>query len=664
MKKNFRSLKSKLIISLLGVSIIPLIFIALLVYNECYSLLKDNLEESTSQTLVEVNRGIENYFNAVANQLESLAINSKFTNFNNSNEDIKATESLMNNVEVSDENISTTFYGTEKGDFYVSHEVQLPEGYNPKEKEWYTLAVANKDSYIITSPYTSAEDQKTTVTLAKAVVKDGKVNGVVGLDLSLDEFSKSISSIKIGDEGYVVVCSKNGDVISHTDFSLVGKNLVETDASLKGIIDNNSGFMESNSADKKSFVVYNLNSLENIRLVAFIPETELLKDTNAVKGFLIIGLIVIGIVATFISIILGQGISKNMKKVKEVIAKASKGDFTGKVEIKSKDDFKELGDYFNNMIESVAALMKNADKSSQVVLTTAADLAVMSNETTTALSQTHIAMDEIASGACNQAESTIQCAKHMEDLSISIDNIEASSIEIDNISKDTKNYSLGGSKIVSELISSSTKIKDAFAVVGDIVKEVNQSMDQINLISKTISNITEQTNLLSLNASIEAARSGEAGRGFAVVADEIRRLAEQSKSSTDKINIMIKEIEDKSMLAVSAINNSEEVVELEGNMVNETSEIFNNISDSVLKLSNKISEIKESIDSIQVEKASVVKEIENVTSISESTASATEEISASTEEITANMDEISRYTQNLNALSEDLKNEISKFITE
>ncbi len=664
MKKNLNSLKSKLIISLLGVSIIPLIFIALLVYNECYSLLKDNLKYSTGQTLVEVNRGIENYFNTVANQINSLTLNSKFIELDNSSESIKDIISHMNNIEVSDSNISTVFYGTENGDFYTSHKINLPDGYNHKEKEWYTLATANKDSYIITSPYTSAEDQKTTVTLARTVVKDGQVVGVVGLDLSLDVFSSSISNIKIGDEGVVVVCNSNGDIISHTDEGLIGKNLIEVDEELKSVVDDNSGFIELSNNGKRNFVVYNLNSLENIKLVAFIPEIELLKDTNAVRSFLIIGIIVIGIVAIIISIILGEGIAKNMKKVKNVISKAAKGDFTGKVEIKSKDDFKELGDYFNNMMESIALLMKNVDKSSQVVLKTAADLAIMSNETTTALSQTHIAMDEIASGASNQAESTIQCASHMEDLAQGIDNIENSSTEIDSISKDTKNYSIEGSKIVSELINSSTKIKDTFEVVGNIVKEVNESMDQINLISKTISDITEQTNLLSLNASIEAARSGEAGKGFAVVANEIRRLADQSKSSTDRINVMIKAIEEKSMLAVSAINNSQQVVDEEGKMVSETSQIFENISGSVLELSSKISEIKKSIENIQYEKINVVREIENVTSISESTASATEEISASTEEITANMDEISRYTQNLNELSEALKFEISKFIIE
>jgi len=117
MKKNLNSLKSKLIISLLGVSIIPLIFIALLVYNECYSLLKDNLKYSTGQTLVEVNRGIENYFNTVANQINSLTLNSKFIELDNSSESIKDIISHMNNVEVSDSNISTVFYGTENGEF-------------------------------------------------------------------------------------------------------------------------------------------------------------------------------------------------------------------------------------------------------------------------------------------------------------------------------------------------------------------------------------------------------------------------------------------------------------------------------------------------------------------------------------------------------------------
>ena len=183
----------------------------------------------------------------------------------------------------------------------------------------------------------------------------------------------------------------------------------------------------------------------------------------------------------------------------------------------------------------------------------------------------------------------------------------------------------------------------------------------INTISEKISQITQQTNLLSLNASIESARAGEAGRGFAVVAEEIRKLAEQSKDSTEEIKTIIENIQEKSDTAVKAIKSTENVVNEQDLAVGETKKIFSEILKSIGIMIDKVEEVKVSIIDINKKKQSAVLEIENISSISQGTAAASEEVTASTEEITSVMDKFTNYADDLQVLAEKLGAEIDKF---
>ncbi|MBC2567722.1 chemotaxis protein, partial [Clostridium saccharobutylicum] len=200
--------------------------------------------------------------------------------------------------------------------------------------------------------------------------------------------------------------------------------------------------------------------------------------------------------------------------------------------------------------------------------------------------------------------------------------------------------------------------------VNEIVQDMNESTKKINTISETIAEITEQTGLLSLNASIESARAGEAGKGFAVVAEEIGKLAEQSKNSTEEIKLIIANIQEKSDTAVKAIKSTENVVNEQDLAVGQTQIIFSEILDSISIMIDKVEEVKLSIVDINEKKQSTLMEIENISSISEETASASEEVTASTEEITAAMDKFTKYADSLQLLAEKLESEINKFRVE
>jgi len=197
--------------------------------------------------------------------------------------------------------------------------------------------------------------------------------------------------------------------------------------------------------------------------------------------------------------------------------------------------------------------------------------------------------------------------------------------------------------------------------VADIVTDMNKSVKEISMISDAINAITEQTNLLALNASIEAARAGEAGKGFAVVADEIRKLAEQSKNSTEQIKSIIGNIQLKAITAVQAMDSTKKSNLDQNEAVTKTEQIFNDILFSITTLTEKVGTVENSVESMQVQKQIFVTQIENTSAISEETASSTEEVTASTEEVTATMDKFTQHTEELQQLAEKLKEEIDKF---
>lgn len=251
----------------------------------------------------------------------------------------------------------------------------------------------------------------------------------------------------------------------------------------------------------------------------------------------------------------------------------------------------------------------------------------------------------------------------MDKLVDGIGSIETSTKEIDEVSLNTKDLSNKGLKMVKLLMDKSEETKETTQSVAEIVEDMSKSTEEISKISQTITQITEQTNLLSLNASIEAARAGEAGRGFAIVADEIRKLAEQSKNSTEEIKRIVQAIQNKSSIAVEAMGLAQNIVIEQDKTVEDTNVIFNDIYGSISKLIEKVENIKEKVLNINTEKEEVVSQIQNISSVAEETAASSEEVSASTEEINATMEEFNNYVMGLQNLSETLNEELSKFKT-
>ncbi|MCB2309291.1 methyl-accepting chemotaxis protein [Clostridium estertheticum] len=659
-KLKLNSIRTKLIISLVSICIIPLIILGIGSYRQSKSILSNKLTVTSTQTLTEINNGLSNYLNGFSNMLSLTSNNYNFINVDTGN-NINYIPDLLKGVTESNKDILDISYGTTTGKFNTYPNDKMPAGYDATTQDWYKQALEHKGQVIITPEYVDKGTKKSVITLAKTVEKDGKVVGVVEIDLALNTLAEQISTKKLGNTGYVFISEVSGKVLAHPVKKLINTDMASKLPFWNNAKSENSGFVNYDDNGSKKFGVYQTNELTGWKLVATLDQSELSNDTKSIIHTTILIILIMGLISVVMSLVLSKGIAYNIHNLKDVFAKASNGDLTVSIKASTKDEFEDLAISFNSMMKNISGIMNNVTNSSKTVAETSTTLASMSEEVTVSIGEVSSAIEQVSIGATQQAQSAQDGALEMDDLSNRLDKISNNSNEMDKISTGTKDLGTKGLSMMDTLIEKSNKTKSSTKEVNEIIQDMNESTKQINAISETLVSITEQTSLLSLNASIESARAGEAGKGFAVVAGEIRKLAEQSKNSTEDIKGIIANIQKKSNTAVEAIKSTQTVVDEQELAVGETKNIFSEILKSINIMITKVEEIKISIVDVNEKKQSTVLEIENISSISEQTAAASEQVSASTEEITATMEEFAKHSSELQALSEKLDNEIKKF---
>ncbi|MGX6441628.1 methyl-accepting chemotaxis protein [Neobacillus sp. K501] len=661
-KFKWNSAKTKLIASMTAVAIIPTITIAIVSNTVTAKITKEDLSKSTLQVTKQSSRSLDYKIEGVGNQLSLLANNINFTEFYLN--DMNATYGffLLDGTLKTNSDYQNVYFASSKKDMILAPKQELPEGYDPTGRDWYKGAVEKQGEVYYSNPYEDAATKELVITISRAVLdKNSEIVGVAAVDLNMSNFSKSINEIKIGDNGYMVIIGEDGKFITHPDAKQIGSDLATTLTLWDDVKESKEGYSEYELNNTEKFSAYTTNENTGWKFVSAVEMKEITDGAEKTRNIAWILTIIFGVLSALAAFIFGKRIANNILAVKGALETAAQGDFSSRVSVNTKDEFKELEQSFNETMDQLSTSFEKIGTSSKTVLDTSSQLSVITRETNAALSEVALAIEEIAQGSTLQARNVQVSSDSMKGLAQQLEDISIVTENMNNVSNRSMELSTKGLEQVELLAGKSGETKASTSEVASIVQEVNVRMEEINAIIEVITKITDQTNLLSLNASIESARAGEHGRGFAVVANEVRKLAEQSQASAGEIKRIVDSIKAVVKNAVDSMERTNQAVTDQDYAVTETKTIFTDILSAVRELAQKADEVQTAIKESNANKDAVTNEMESIAAVSEQTAAATEEVAASAEQISATMNSFTQHANGLKDLSEQLDSEIKKF---
>lgn len=433
---------------------------------------------------------------------------------------------------------------------------------------------------------------------------------------------------------------------------------------------------------------------------------------------IIVILVAVLILSGVISLYISTSISKSVQLVATTAERVGNGDLTvGEVKVNTKDEIRTLADSFNKMVSNLKNMIHQINATSQSVAATSEELSTNAEEATKATQQVAQAIEQVAKGSTDQTKSVTDTVQVVGQVTQAIEQIAAGAQEqsrnvinttamvtemtekintmaegmetVKQASEQNGVVAVEGGQAVEKTVNGMLKVKEAVFETAQRIQELGEQSQKIGEIIQVIDDIAEQTNLLALNAAIEAARAGEHGKGFAVVADEVRKLAERSGKATKEIANLITEIQRGTKVAVESMQVGTREVEEGVGLAQEAGQSLNEIVNGVkgageyvhkimglineiLSSSQEVSTAVNNVAAVTEENTAATQEIsasteqvnssmQNIASISEESSASAEEVSASTEELTASVEEISAASEQLARMARELQDMVAQF---
>ena len=702
MKKK-TSLSAKLIAAFMAAILGSVLICALLTHSKVESVLNSNMQLTSEQTLNSAMTSLQTYEKTISIPVDLLTRKDSIKQLllepenydkyiDNVNDELVAACKVVNGS-------VRAYYALNDGRTitgWVQYEadgsktaMNTVENKDLSGKEWYTAcqgrkAKVNSIFSYITAPYVDEETGEQIITVCQEVKYKDVVQGVVAMDIDASALADYVENIRLLNTGFVMLVDEQGNIVVDSESNTFADGTVadleffaplteeldkleeqkaqleeNEDPAADDIVVQASNTMRAEGRD--CAITAMTDRITGWRLLGCISDQENQKNLiNINIGTLMAG--VIGLIfGCVIAVLTALSFNREIKKLQNATHRVAGGDFSEKIKVTRSDEFGVLETNFNGMMDDVSGLIHAVEDKSNHILEVAGGISEVAGNTKTTIEQVTQAIDSVAQGAVKQAESTQEANTEVEHLKNSLDETKEYVSGMNGMTEKANEVSTEGIESVKDLIEKSGKTAEKSKVSLEVMNEMVESIDKIFYISDTIADITSQTNLLSLNASIEAARAGEMGKGFAVVADEIRKLADESKESTDEIKKIITEITEKSKLVESTMQENEVLQTEQQEAINRTEEIFGEIMKQIEMLGSGMERINALNDTMSANKDLVVDKMGTIASVSEQSAAATEEVNASTEQVNVTMEEISEHTETLQAIAKDLMETINRF---
>lgn len=370
------------------------------------------------------------------------------------------------------------------------------------------------------------------------------------------------------------------------------------------------------------------------------------------------------IVAIVIGMFVITRIVKHLDGAVDYLGTLSKGALNLTVKkdlVVRKDEVGDIARAIQRLVESMRDIITNITTSSQALQGFSEKFSASFDRIAESINNVNIAVDEIANGSSSQAAETMSASQKVTQMGTALDETTANVETLGSSSVKMREYNKTAAKNLDELSAISETTKSSVLLVQNQTNQTNDSAQEIREATELITDIANQTNLLSLNASIEAARAGENGRGFAVVADEIRNLSEQSRESAERIVEIVNTLIANSNTSVTTMNEVAENIRTQNNKIEETGEMFRSLNEEIAEVTEAIEKIRKQTEALDVQKKEVLDIVDGLAAIAEQNAAGTEETSASMAEFHEIIDSCHEATEELTKLAQNLADHTERF---
>lgn len=500
-------------------------------------------------------------------------------------------------------------------------------------------------------------------------IMENEISNSGGDDLDYDGYANNLSDVKLEGMGsaYMYVVQKDGTMLYHPTKEKVGQPV--ENAVIKGVVQQlqdgkkpGTAVVEYDFNGTTKYSAYTILNNENI-LVLTADESEALAGITTVTGAAVGISAIVVLIAIIISFIMGRRLMRPLVKVSTIIEEIANGDINadfGMVK-ETNDEIGLIIEKMKELTQSLGNIVGRIRNSSDTMSANSNELNDTSSQTLAANNEISKAVEDVAEGSTGMAASISKINENLLEMSNETKDINASVDEIKNQTVAVQDSSKIMNDKIKSMQDSSHKMDEGISTISKRIETVNTTVDKVSNIVSVIEEISSETNLLSLNASIEAARAGDAGKGFAVVAQEIRVLSDNTNTELENIKQIISSLVEECRYCVQASGTIVEDNAKQKEEIKAVLDEFGSLDEQIQKTAEKADEIEELVTAMIELNDDITKSSNSLTDVSAANAAATEEMNANIEELNAMMHGVSEMAGHMNNESDGLKEVLSFF---